>query len=61
MVGPSGQNFEHYLKTHVYNSNALENITRRLIGQRHKFATAYSVIYCRKPDVMRNVACDWST
>ena len=21
----------------------------------------YSVIYCRKPDVMNNVACDWST
>ena len=21
----------------------------------------YAVIYCRKPDVMNNVACDWST
>ena len=29
------------------NSNALENITRRLIGQRQKFATIYFVIYCR--------------
>ena len=42
-------------------SNALENIRRRLIGQLQKFATVYSVIYCRKPDVMSNFACDWST
>ena len=41
-------------------SNALENITRLLIGQRRKLATVYSVIYCRKPDVISNVACDWS-
>ena len=43
------------------NSNAHEIIKRRLIGQRQKFGTAYSVIYCRKPDVMSNIACDWST
>ena len=30
-------------------SNTLANITRRLIG----------AIYCRIPDVMNNVACDW--
>ena len=39
--------------------NALENITRRLIGRR-KFVIVNSVIYCRKPDFMSNVACDWS-
>ena len=42
-------------------SNALANITRRLIGQCQKVATAYSAIYRRKPDVMSNVVCDWST
>ena len=43
------------------NSNTLKNITRRLIGQGQKFANVYSVIYCRKPDVMSNVDGDWST
>ena len=34
------------------NSNALAIATRRLIGYRHKFATVYPEIYCRKPDVI---------
>ena len=34
------------------NSNALAYVTRRLIGQRQKFATVYSAIYCRKSDVI---------
>ena len=42
-------------------SNALANITKRLIGQRQKIATVYSAIYRREPDVMSNVVCDWST
>ena len=33
-------------------SNALAYVTRRLIGQRQKFATVYSAIYCRKSDVI---------
>ena len=33
-------------------SNELANATRRLIGKRHKFATVYPVIYCRKLDVI---------
>ena len=38
-------------------SNALaKNIMQCLIGKHQKFA-----IYCRKPDVMNNVAYDWST
>ena len=41
-------------------SNALANIMRHLIGQRQKFATLYSAMYCRKPNVMSNVTCDWS-
>ena len=41
-------------------SNALANVTRRLIGRRQKFATVYSAIFRRKPD-MSNVACSWST
>ena len=45
----------------IRTTNALANITRRLIGQRQKFATVYSAIYCWKPDVMSNVAYDWST
>ena len=32
-------------------SNALVYVTRRLIGQSQKFATVYSVIYCRKSEV----------
>ena len=43
------------------NSNALANITRRLIGWRQEFATVYSAIYRRRPDVMSNVSCDWLT
>ena len=42
-------------------SNALKNVTRRLIGYRRKFATVYFAISRRKPDVMSNIACDWST
>ena len=42
-------------------SNAPANITRHLIRYRQEFATVYSVIYCRRPGVMRDVACDWLT
>ena len=48
-------------QTFIAYSNALANITRSLIGQRQKIATVYSAIYRRKPDVMSNVVCDWST
>ena len=33
-------------------SHALANVTRRLIGERHKFGTVYPAIYCRKLDVI---------
>ena len=32
--------------------NALANAKRRLIGQRHKFATVNPAIYCRKLGVI---------
>ena len=48
-------------RQYITDSNALANIRRRLIGQRQKFATVYSAIYCWKPDVMSNIAYDWST
>ena len=47
-----------FMKTKKY-SNALVNITRRLIGYQ-QFATVYSTIYHQKPDIMIDVAGDWS-
>ena len=41
-------------------SIALAIVKRHLTG-RQEFATVYSATYHRKPDVMSNVACDWST
>ena len=43
------------------NSNTLAIKTRRLIGHCQKYATVYSAIHRRNPDVMINGACDWST
>ena len=41
-------------------SNALEFVTRRLIGLRQKFATVYPAIYCRKYfDVINYVTFHW--
>ena len=40
---------------YTQNSNAVENITRRLIEQHQRFATVYSAIYGWKPDVMNYV------
>ena len=37
------------------NYNEIANVTLRLIGQRQEFATVYSAIYRRTPDVMSNV------
>ena len=52
-------------KTHCseiqWHSNALANKTQRLIGEGQEFATVYSAISRRRPDVMSNVACDWLT
>ena len=42
-------------------SNETANIKQRLIDERQKFVTVYSVIYRRKPDVMSNVGCIWLT
>ena len=53
--------FGRFDMLHKINSNALVNITRRLIGSRQEFATVYPAIYRRKPDVRSNVANDWST
>ena len=55
--------WKHFVRIHYHTIFilALANKTGRLIGQRQKFATVYSTIYRRKPDVISNVACDWST
>ena len=50
---------------HIY-SNALSNATRCLIGERHKFATVYPVIYCWRytfgnPTLLHIVAFHWLT
>ena len=41
-------------------SNALDCVTRHLIGYHQKFATVYPVIYCRKQlDVINYVTFRW--
>ena len=38
--------------TYLLNSNALANLSRHMIGYRHKYSTIYPAIYCCNLDII---------